>query len=173
MYDYGRRRSAGSFSSVVQVDAYLDIETSFEFKITVIGVFQKVRGFRQLMGQQVNRTNLLRLLKGVHRLVTYNGNCFDLPVIRRKLQADLREQFESYDLKFLCWQHQLYGGLKRVEQILGIRRRLTEMDGEEAMRLWYRYERDGDRHALRRLLEYNREDVMNLTTLRKKLENSL
>lgn len=152
------------------MDAYLDIETSFEFKITVIGVFRKDAGFRQLMGHKINRTNLTKLLDGVKCLITYNGTRFDLPVIERKLRMDLRESYQSYDLMHTCWRQNLYGGLKKVEKTLGIPRRLPGVDGQEAMRLWNWYERQGDRHALRRLLEYNREDVMNLVVLRKKLE---
>jgi len=100
------------------MDTYLNIETSFEFRITVIGIFRKDRGFHQLMGHKVNRTNLLRLLQGSKRLVTYNGNRFDLPAIRRKLAVDLRDRFESYDLMNLCWKNNLYGGLKKVEKRL-------------------------------------------------------
>jgi uncharacterized protein YprB with RNaseH-like and TPR domain len=33
------------------------------------------------------------------------------------------------------------------------------------LHLWARYEAEGDREALRMLLEYNREDVMNLVQL--------
>jgi len=152
------------------IDTYLDIETSFEFRITVIGVYRQDKGFRQLMGHKVNRTNLQSLLEGSARIVTFNGSRFDLPVIRRKLRLDLRQTFESYDLMYSCWQRKLYGGLKKVEKVLGIPRRLPDVDGQEAMRLWYWYQRYGDRHALRRLLEYNREDVMNLVSLRKTLE---
>ena len=151
------------------MDAYLDIETSFEFKITVIGVYRKDLGFRQLMGHKVNRTNLRRLLEGSVRLVTFNGSRFDLPVIKRKLGLDLKEKFESYDLMLHCWKRNLYGGLKKVEKLLGIPRRLPDMDGQEAMHLWYRYQRYGDRFSLERLLEYNREDMMNLTLLQKRL----
>ena len=154
------------------MDAYLDIETSFEFKITVIGVYRKDTGFRQLMGHKVNRTNLHSLVKGSTRLVTFNGSRFDLPVIKKKLGLDLKEKFESYDLMLHCWKRNLYGGLKKVEKLLGIPRQLPDMDGQEAMHLWYRYQRYGDRFSLRRLLEYNREDVMNLIPLHKKLAES-
>ena len=106
------------------------------------------------------------------RLRICNGSRFDLPVIKRKLGLDLREQFESHDLMLLCWKRNLYGGLKKVEKVLGIRRRLPDMDGQEAMHLWYRYQKYGDRFSLERLLEYNREDVMNLIPLHKKLVES-
>jgi uncharacterized protein YprB with RNaseH-like and TPR domain len=36
--------------------------------------------------------------------------------------------------------------------------------------LWWRYQIDHDRKALALLLEYNKEDVLNLMVLRRKLE---
>jgi len=56
-----------------------------------------------------------------------------------------------------------------VERQLGIPRRLTEVDGYQAVRLWWRYVNDYDEDALSTLLEYNREDVVNLKTLKEKL----
>ena len=64
-----------------------------------------------------------------------------------------------------CWKRRLYGGLKRVEEQLDIQRRTRGIDGMEAMRLWHRYETTQDREAFMALLEYNREDVLNLGTL--------
>ena len=152
------------------MEAYLDIETSYDFAITVIGIFRRDKGFRQLVGGRVTRTNLLECVRGVERLVTYNGSCFDLPVIRRRLALNLEERCQSIDLKYVCWKNKLYGGLKKVEKKLGIGRRFPDIDGREAIRLWYRYKIRKDHQALRLLLEYNREDVMNLIIVKKKLE---
>jgi uncharacterized protein YprB with RNaseH-like and TPR domain len=52
-----------------------------------------------------------------------------------------------------------------VEEQLEIPRRTRGVDGVEAMRLWHRYETAHDSGALMTLLEYNREDVLNLETL--------
>ncbi len=71
----------------------------------------------------------------------------------------------SHDLMYDCWRRGLYGGLKRVEEQLGILRRTQGIDGIEAMRLWHRYETYRDEEALKVLLEYNREDVVNLKLL--------
>jgi uncharacterized protein YprB with RNaseH-like and TPR domain len=68
-----------------------------------------------------------------------------------------------------CWKKNLYGGLKSVERQLGIPRVLTEVSGYEAVRLWWRYVDYFDLDALNTLLEYNREDVINLKTLKEKL----
>lgn len=145
--------------------AYLDIETSFLGEITVIGLYAEDRGFIQLVGGGVSDVALWKALDGVEVICTYNGSRFDLPVIRRRLDLNLRTAFASHDLMYDCWQRKLYGGLKRVEEQLNIPRRTRGIDGIEAMRLWHRYETAKDSGALMTLLEYNREDVLNLQTL--------
>ncbi len=149
---------------------YLDIETSFEGEITIIGLFAEDRGMIQLIGPQVTGLKLSQALEGIETICTYNGSRFDLPVIRRKFGANLVEGFRSHDLMYDCWRLGLYGGLKQVEERLGIPRRLKGLDGYDAMGLWAAYERDGDQQALATLLEYNREDVLNLVLLERVLE---
>ena len=68
-----------------------------------------------------------------------------------------------------CHEQGLYGGLKAVERKLGIPRNVMGVDGSEAVRLWWRYRDSFDLEALDRLLKYNREDVINLKTLKEKL----
>jgi uncharacterized protein len=149
--------------------AYLDIETSFEGAITVVGLYAPDRGLIQLIGTRISDVTVWQALEGVETICTYNGNRFDLPVIRRRLGLDLCAAFQSYDLMYTCWRHGLFGGLKRVEEQLGISRRVKGIDGMEAMRLWSRYETDDDEEALQVLLTYNREDVLNLPVLEARL----
>jgi uncharacterized protein YprB with RNaseH-like and TPR domain len=158
------------------IEAFLDIETTgLSFgrdEITVIGIYlckgEEVR-VCQLVGRDVKRSRLLEALRGVTRLYTYNGQRFDLPFIRSALGIDLAEMFEHRDLMFDCWDNNLYGGFKGVERQLGIPRKLTEVNGLEAVRLWWRYIDYADLTALEKLLAYNREDVVNLKTLRDRL----
>jgi len=155
---------------------YLDVETTGLSRVccglTVVGV-AVVRGtrrrFGQLVGDQINAEGLLRLLNGVDEIYTYNGSRFDLPFIESKLNLDLRRQYAHTDLMYKCWLKNLKGGLKVVETRLGIERQLQDMNGYMAVRLWWDYVNDNDAQALRRLLEYNREDVVNLHALRQKL----
>jgi len=60
----------------------------------------------------------------------------------------------------------LRGGLKRIEQTLGLIRDpdLEGLDGWAAVRLWQAY-CAGDTAALETLLRYNREDIVNLKPL--------
>ena len=159
------------------VDAYLDIETtglcSFYDEITVIGICL-ANDFEnrlvQLVGGDVTRTNLLRNLRCVDTIYTYNGSRFDLPFINIRLGVNLGEHFHHRDLMHDCWRNNLYGGFKAVERQLNIPRRLRGIGGAEAIMLWWRYQIGHDRRALDLLLEYNKEDVVNLMTLREKLE---
>ncbi len=158
------------------IEAYLDIETtglSPEYsKITVIGIHLVEDGaerFVQLVGDDITSESLLKALEGVKTVHTYNGSRFDLPFIQVHLGVDLTKDYAHCDLMYDCWQNKLYGGLKRVEQTLGIPRKLAEINGLEAVRLWWRYVNDYDEDALKTLCEYNREDVVNLKALKEKV----
>lgn len=121
------------------------------------------------MGGEITAANLLETLSGTAVIYTYNGSRFDLPFIDCALGINLEECFRHHDLMYDCWRQNLYGGFKAVERRLGIKRELTEVDGLEAVRLWWRYRDSFDLEALDRLLKYNREDVINLKTLKEKL----
>jgi hypothetical protein len=149
--------------------AYLDIETSFRGEITIVGIFCPPHRMIQLVGDEVNWTNLWNALEGMAQILTYNGSRFDLPVIKRAVGLDLNKYFECRDLMYNCWEKNLYGGLKRVEEQMGIERASKGIDGLEAMRLWERFRVYRDEKALQILLEYNREDVVNLVYLEEKL----
>ena len=157
-------------------DAYLDIETTglgrFVDYITVIGIYRCDGGntrLIQLVGEAVTGDKLFRALKGVTTIYTYNGSRFDIPFIDACLGIDLSVQFRHYDLMYDCWRNNLYGGFKAVERQLGIPRQLRGIGGFEAVMLWWRYQNHGDQNALALLLEYNREDVVNLKALRERL----
>lgn len=145
--------------------AYLDIETTFHNTISVIGIYRPDIGTVQLVGSGVRDLALYEALEGVETLVTFNGSTFDLPVIRRYLYADLKRDFAHCDLLYICRRQGLRGGLKKVEEMLGIGRATAGITGWDAPRLWHRYEARGDEGALQTLLEYNREDVVNLAVL--------
>ncbi len=155
-------------------EAYLDIETTglspYLDDITVIGIYMVTHDaprFVQLVGEEITRENLLKALDGADTIFTYNGRRFDLPFIRDRLDLDLETEFRHHDLMYDCWENNLYGGFKSVEQQLGIPRLLTGIGGFEAVVLWWKYKSAGDREALDLLLEYNREDVVNLSALRR------
>jgi uncharacterized protein YprB with RNaseH-like and TPR domain len=158
------------------IEAYLDIETTgispWHDEITVIGIHicnGNATSFVQLVGEDITVDNILEALKGVDIIHTYNGSRFDLPFIDSRLGINLAKLFKHCDLMYDCWRCNLYGGFKSVERQLGITRRLIEVNGYEAVRLWWRYVNDYDEDALAILLEYNKEDVVNLKALKEKL----
>ena len=157
-------------------EAYLDIETTglspSNCMVTVVGIYicngddTKVT---QLVGKDITTDSILETLNGVGKIYTYNGSRFDLPFIHRCLGVDLNRIFPHRDLMYNCWKKNLYGGLKAVERQLGIERRLKDMNGYEAVRLWWKYVDSFDLEALNKLLEYNKEDVVNLKVLKERL----
>jgi len=170
--------------------AFLDIETSWQQSITVIGVYRPGVGTRQLVAPRITRDALLELVDGVEIVFTYNGGRFDLPVIAAHVGVDLARRHAHRDLMFDCWKHDLKGGLKKVEQRLGIHRDTEGVDGLQAMNLWANHRRhlriappprplaedfpsrlpaDACCEALEFLLRYNREDCENLEILAQKL----
>ncbi len=160
----------------MKLRAYLDIETTglsrYECDLTVIGIaLENGRKCQviQLIEDDLSEKDLLKSLKGVDEIYSYNGSRFDLPFIKAKLGTDLNNCFKHTDLMYDCWQQGLKGGLKVVERLLGIQRRLTGVDGYMAVLLWYDYVNNNNKQALQALLAYNQEDVVNLRVLRRKL----
>ena len=158
------------------LEAYLDIETTglspWLSDITVVGMHLcngDDSNFIQLVGKDVSSQRILEALDGVEVIYTYNGSRFDLPFIHSRLGINLEEHFMHRDLMYDCWRCNLYGGFKAVEKQLGIKRRLTEVDGYQAVKLWWRYVESFDLEALNTLLEYNREDVINLKAVKEML----
>jgi uncharacterized protein YprB with RNaseH-like and TPR domain len=158
------------------VEAYLDIETTglspWDSEITVVGI-HLCNGddtkFIQLVGKDISAQSILEALNGVEVIYSYNGSRFDLPFINSRLGIKLEETFTHRDLMYDCWRCNLYGGFKAVERQLGIDRRLKEVNGYEAVRLWWSYMDSFDLDALNTLLEYNKEDVLNLKKLKELL----
>jgi uncharacterized protein len=146
--------------------AYLDIETTGMDEsaiVTMVGVYdgQDYRAY-------IHGENLDKFPDDIGQyrlLVTYFGAGFDLPFLLRYFPF-LRFEQLHIDLCPLLRRLGYKGGLKHVEEALGIRRpeEVRGMDGFEAVRLWWEYER-GNTRALERLVQYNREDVVNLKAL--------
>lgn len=147
--------------------AFLDVETtglSFYYDdITMIGVFdgRKVKMFVQ--GQ--NLDDFKDEIRKYGVMVTYNGSLFDLRFIREKMGGDFLPA-AHIDLRFLLWRLGHKGGLKAVEEQMGIKREgeISEIDGFGATVLWNRYVR-GDDDALRLLALYNTADIIHLKQL--------
>jgi len=148
---------------------YLDIETTGlspqASEVTVVGLCDGERTYHLIKGRDLTRDNLQRGIEGHKILVTFYGSVFDLPLLRANFPG-LNLDLPHFDLCFAGRRVGLKGGLKQVERILGIHRdpEIRNIDGFEAVKLWYAYER-GDRSALDLLLKYNLADTLNLVTI--------
>jgi uncharacterized protein len=145
--------------------AYLDIETDRKGKVCVIGIFCQPIGFIQFYGNEVTADNLKKALLPVKVIVTFNGDSFDLPTLEKCFDLDLKGTCSSVDLFKVKKNLGLRGGLKELEKMYGIKRKTEGMNGYKAMLLWEKYQRKGHVKALELLLEYNKEDVLNLISL--------
>lgn len=97
-------------------------------------------------------------------LVTYNGKCFDVPVIEKQLRVKMPKA--HIDLRFVLSSLGLRGGLKGCERSIGMSRPDMEgVDGLLAVHLWNEYQRSGVESVLETLLAYNIQDTVNLREL--------
>ena len=98
-------------------------------------------------------------------VVTFNGKCFDLPVIYRSFPS-ISLPSAHIDLRFLLKRVGYRGGLKSIEKQLDISRTegVIGLDGYDAVLLWKAYQ-CGDESALERLIQYNTADIVNLKPL--------
>lgn len=154
------------FRHLRHATAYLDIETTgagaWDEEITAISLWDGTT-----LSCFVQGDNLKEFAAAVNRyelLVTYNGTCFDLPVIERQFGMHLDQV--HLDLRFLLARLGYKGGLKGCEKRFGLDRgELDGVDGYFAVLLWQEYRQSGDPRALETLLAYNIEDTVNLETL--------
>ncbi|MDD7424566.1 MAG: ribonuclease H-like domain-containing protein [Candidatus Methanomethylophilaceae archaeon] len=148
---------------------YLDIETDGldrDSEVTVVTIHKKGGTVTLVNGQGLDAGSLKDAMSDVSMLVTFNGRCFDVPVLRYSF-PEVDWDIPHFDLRFGCKDVGLKGGLKSIEKEIGIARSddISDVDGFEAVRLWKRWTRDGDRDSLDRLVEYNRADTVNLEVL--------
>ncbi|GBF40281.1 ribonuclease H-like domain-containing protein [Leptospira johnsonii] len=144
---------------------YLDIETSGlgsgDF-VTVVGTYDGKDFKTYLRGR--NMDDFPEELSSSHVFVTYNGAAFDVPFLEREFGKKFKNR--HLDLMYILRSLGIKGGLKGCEKALGIKRDLPyEVNGADAVRLWWQYVQYDDQDALDLLLKYNREDVVNLELL--------
>ncbi len=147
--------------------ACVDIETTglspCHDSITVVGIYNGKEARTYVKG--IDLEEIVEELPKYKTLITFNGARFDLPFIKREFPQIEFDQLHI-DLMYPLRRIGLSGGLKKIEQMLGISRSegTTGLSGFDAVRLWREYER-GNNRSLDLLLEYNREDIVNLKTI--------
>ncbi|MBH0203207.1 MAG: ribonuclease H-like domain-containing protein [Nitrospira sp.] len=148
---------------------YLDIETTGASpesgEVTVVGLHRGGNTTSLVRDETLTTDRLQAELDHCDLLVTFFGSVFDVPYLRAKF-PDLRFPTLHFDLCFAARRLALRGGLKHIEQEMGIDRNSTisGLDGLDAVRLWFQWRR-GDTIARETLLKYNRADTENLVFL--------
>ncbi|RRJ27574.1 ribonuclease H-like domain-containing protein [Halocatena pleomorpha] len=151
---------------------FFDIETTglsqSTDEVTTVSVHQDdttrtfVNDASPVIGESLTPEKIRATIGEAPLLVTFNGKRFDVPFLETAL--DIEIDGPHIDLMYPCRQLDLTGGLKRIEQTVGIDRDQPDITGRDAVRLWREYER-GDADALTTLVSYNRDDTVNLRRL--------
>jgi uncharacterized protein YprB with RNaseH-like and TPR domain len=137
---------------------FLDVEAAED--VTVVGVLDRDGPHSFVRGRDLEQFPL-RAARW-RAVVTFNGTAFDLPQMRR-IFPQWTPPATHVDLCILLRRLGESGGLKEIEPRLGLHRpaHLLPLRAADAVWLW-RAQREGDRTALRRLLEYNLHDTFHL-----------
>lgn len=144
--------------------SYFDIETTgleFDAEITCISCLHKGK-----LHHFINHWNLeafLDLLEDVDILVSFNGNSFDVPRVLNWFHIP-ELPCAHIDLRPICHRLDYRGGLKIIEQNIGLRRPydLVGVDGSQAVWLWESWKRMNRRSDLEKLIRYCGADVISL-----------
>lgn len=145
---------------------YFDIETDgrTEQKPTVVSLFDKDGLHVFLAGRNMDALPAALMRRRIW--VTFNGSCFDVPVLRGHF-PELAAPALHLDLRFIFRRLGRACGLKTLEDTFALPRppHLRGADGWDAVLLWRAFRARGDLAALRFLVEYNLYDAFNLRTL--------
>ena len=143
--------------------AFLDIETDGGDTVTAVAVLDRSGPRVYLRGRDLD--DFPAASRDWKLLVTFNGLSFDVPILRRAFPG-WRPPPAHVDLRHLWARLGHRGGLKLLEEAQGIGRppHLAGLGGWDAVLLWRRHQ-EGDRAALRLLVEYNLHDAVNLQAL--------
>ena len=168
-YRLPRREHWRLYGDFKHETCFLDIETTGlsppEGEVTLVGVYDGREYRAYIKGINLSERALKRELGRYSLLVTFYGSAFDIPFLEACFPG-INFNTPHLDLCFALRRLGLRGGLKRIEEELGLRREEVKgMDGMEAVRLWKRWEKSRDKDALEKLVEYNRADVENLKPL--------
>jgi uncharacterized protein YprB with RNaseH-like and TPR domain len=147
--------------------SFFDIETSGlepESEVTLVVCLHRGRLHHFLKGE--NLDDFLALLDEVKLLVSFNGAGFDVPRIEDRFHIP-KIPCAHVDLRWLCHHRGWQGGLKSIEQQLGLHRPadLQGLGGAQAVWLWQVWQERHSAAARRTLERYCAADVVALQLL--------
>ncbi|PKL39645.1 MAG: hypothetical protein CVV44_05335 [Spirochaetae bacterium HGW-Spirochaetae-1] len=143
---------------------WFDIETtglSWHYNhASVIAAWHRGKMYSFVHGE--NLDDFLMLVDDSELLVTFNGNCFDIPFIEKTFNIP-EISCPHVDLRWVAYHEGYRGGLKSIEKEINIRRpgEIKDVDGFEAVDLYYRWQA-GDRSARDKLVAYCRADALSV-----------
>lgn len=132
--------------------------------VTMVGLYNGIHYTPLIKGIDLTKNRLEQELHRYNYIITFYGSVFDLPFLRNLY--DLWLDFPHFDLCFCGRKTGLKGGLKKIEETLGIMREkeVQTFNGFDAVRHW-NYAQKGNSKALELLITYNRCDTTNLFLL--------
>ncbi|WP_435184347.1 ribonuclease H-like domain-containing protein [Halobellus sp. EA9] len=146
---------------------FFDIETTgldaHTEDVTTVSVTRGGETTTLVRGENLTSEALAEQFRDAPLVVSFNGKQFDVPFLEQNFEISI--DAPHLDLIYPCRRIDLTGGLKAIEKEVGIDRDRPDLSGRDAVRLWYRYARDGDDDALDTLVSYNRDDTENLRNL--------
>ncbi|MFH1835352.1 MAG: ribonuclease H-like domain-containing protein [Methanobacteriota archaeon] len=154
---------------------FLDIETTGlspkEHIVTTVCVHSP-NGTRDYV-EGKNLAELKDDLDKFKYIITFNGARFDLPFLSKRQGIKFHQI--HLDLMYPLYKLGFNGGLKSIEKQLGMDRDTSGVTGFDAVRLWKAYKKNktvevagqkvAGKKALKLLIEYNRDDTVNLEQL--------
>ena len=140
---------------------YIDIEVDSFGKIILLGIADDYQTKIFVKGANLHPHLIQRELNRYKLIITFNGNSFDLPKLKKQLK--IKPLIPHIDLKPLCLNLNLVGGLKAVEKQLSIHRP-PKLKGNP-VDLWKAFHASGDQDWLNLLIAYNKEDIENLKSI--------
>lgn len=146
---------------------FLDIEVTHVTKeVSVLGIYDGRTTQTFVKDINFDLQKIKKLLSCAKLIVTFNGNVFDLPFLKKKL--GLNTSAVCFDARVLCSRLGLVGGLKEIEKTLGIKREnkiVQGLKGGDPRVLYDMWKNSQDKHYLNLLISYNEEDLLNLEVI--------
>jgi len=154
----------------------VDIEVSeFGGDISVIGIYIPKGGIIEcqhfVKGINLTFNNLKPIFDNTSMIITFNGIKWDIPKIKSQFPGLISDDIAILDLWLFAKNLNLGYDLRTLENKFNIGRLYPESEKKGiAIKLWNEYKR-GNRESLKKLLEYNKQDTVNLHFLAIELMN--
>lgn len=149
----------GYFKSEV---IFIDIEVDSLGEVILIGIFDGIFYKTLLRGSSFDKDIIKNEFSKFKLIVSFNGRSFDIPIIEKYF--GFKVNIPHFDLRGVCSRLGLKGGLKKIEDDLGIFRpfHLKAYGGDNPVWLWKAWKASGDSKYIETLIEYNEYDTVNL-----------